>query len=65
VASFTMKQALLYSSTIQGGGMRRAEGMQHDNAISALHRKRPSAILRQAVAKGQQETHAPQQIRGE
>ena len=27
---------------------------QHDNAISALHRKRPSAILRQGVAKGQQ-----------
>ena len=47
-----MKQALLFSSMIQGGGKRRAEGMQHDNAISALHRKRPSGILRQAVAMG-------------
>jgi hypothetical protein len=27
VASFTMKHALLCSSTIQGGGKRRAEGM--------------------------------------
>ena len=39
-------------SSVQGGGKRRGDGMQHDNAISALHRKRPSAVLKQAVAKG-------------
>ncbi len=43
-----------------GGGKRRGDGRQHDNAISALHRKRPSALLRQAVAKGQSLHFAPQ-----
>jgi hypothetical protein len=31
-----MQQASLFSSIDQGGGKRRGDGMQHDNAISAF-----------------------------
>jgi len=64
VASFTMKQALLFSSSVQGDGKRRRDGIQYDNAISALHRKRPSANSGANVEMGQEETHALQQNRG-
>ncbi len=47
-----MKHASLCSSIVQGDGKRREDSMQDDDAISALHRKRPSAILRLAVAMG-------------
>jgi len=45
-APLTMKHASLCSSIVQGDGKRREDSMQDDDSISALHRKRPSAILR-------------------
>ena len=44
-----MKHASLCSLSVQDGGKRR---MKNDSAISALRRKRRSAMLRRRVAKG-------------